>query len=115
MDEIRKQKEKIRAEVMQLLTMQQEKLIEEVNQLRAENEELRKMKNNYSKLEDRIRQLEIQRTNTQRLLDKLKEDKIIEKFEDWDYGYDEYWNWWGYHIFGYVYNNEPYEIYTESL
>ena len=67
---------------MQLLTMQQGKLIEEVNQLRAENEELRKMKNNYSKLEDRIRQLEIQRTNTQRLLDKLKEDKIIEEFED---------------------------------
>ena len=50
MEEIRKQKEKIRAEVMQLVTMQQEKLIEEVNQLRVENEELRKMKNNYSKL-----------------------------------------------------------------
>lgn len=115
MDEIRKQKEKIRAEVMQLLTMQQGKLIAETNQLRAENEELRKIKNNYSNLEDRIRQLEIQKNNTQRLLEKLKEDKIISKFEDWDYGYDEYWNWWGYHIFGYVYNNEPYEIYTESL
>lgn len=115
MEEIRKQKEKIRSEVMQLVTMQQEKLIEEVNQLRAENEELRKMKNNYSNLEDRVRQLETQRTNTQRLLDKLKEDKIIEEFEDWDYGYDEYWNWWGYHIWGYVYNKEPYEIYGESL
>ncbi len=115
MDEIRKQKEKIRAEVMQLLTMQQGELIEEVNQLRAENEELRKIKNNYSKLEQKIKDLESQRTNTQRLLDKLKEDKIIEKFEDWDYGYDEYGNWWGYHIFGYVYNNEPYEIYAESL
>lgn len=115
MDEIRKQKEKIRAEVMQLLTMQQGKLIAETNQLRAENEELRKMKNNYSKLEQKIKDLESQRTNTQKLLDKLKEDKIIEKFEDWDYGYDEYWNWWGYHIFGYVYNKEAYEIYTESL
>ena len=82
MEEIRKQKEKIRAEVMQLLTMQQGKLIEEVNQLRAENEELRKMKNNYSNVEDRIRQLEIQKNNTQKLLDKLKEDKIIEEFED---------------------------------
>lgn len=115
MDEIRKQKEKIRAEVMQLVTMQQEKLIEEVNQLRAENEELRKMKNNYPKLEQKIKNLEIQRTNTQKLLDKLKEDKIIEEFEDWDYGYDEYWNWWGYRIFGYVYNKELYEIYAESL
>lgn len=115
MEEIRKQKERIRSEVMQLVTMQQEKLIEEVNQLRSENEELRKMKNNYSNLEDRVRQLEIQKTNTQKLLDKLKEDKIIEEFEDWDYGCDEYWNWWGYHIFGYVYNKETYEIYTESL
>ncbi|RAL57351.1 hypothetical protein BSK20_03690 [SR1 bacterium human oral taxon HOT-345] len=115
MEEIRKQKEKIRAEVMQLLTMQQGKLIEEVNQLRAENEELRKIKNNYSNLEDRIRQLEIQKNNTQRLLEKLKEDKIISKFEDGDYGYDEYGNGGGYHIFGYVYNNEPYEIYAESL
>lgn len=44
MEEIRKQKEKIRSEVMQLVTMQQEKLIEEVNQLRSENEELRKWK-----------------------------------------------------------------------
>lgn len=95
--------------------MQQEKLIEEVNQLRAENEELRKMKNNYSKLEQKIKDLESQRTNTQNLLDKLKEDKIIEEFEDWECGYDEYWNWWGYHIFGYVYNKEAYEIYTESL
>ena len=67
---------------MQLVTMQQEKLIEEVNQLRAENEELRKMKNNYSKLEQKIKDLESQKTNTQKLLDKLKEDKIIEKFED---------------------------------
>ena len=82
MEEIRKQQEKIRAEVMQLLTMQQGKLIEEVNQLGAENKELRKMKNNYSKLEQKIKNLEIQRTNTQRLLDKLKENKIISKFED---------------------------------
>lgn len=61
--------------------------------------------------ENRIKELEEYRDAVNNLLNKLEEDKVIERYDDWDWC-PETGAW--YHVGWYVYKNLQYEIIAES-
>lgn len=67
--------------------------------------------NEIKKKENIIKELEEYRNAVDNLLNKLEEDKVIEKYDDWDH--DPETGAW-YHVGWYIYKKLQYEIIQES-
>lgn len=92
-----------------------EEKLQKAYDIAHENKELSvkllKKDNIIQEKENRIKELEGYRDTINNLLNKLEEDKVIERYDDWDH--DPETGAW-YHVGWYIYKKLQYEIIQES-